>query len=57
MPYRKVAYRLYPNAIQAERRDEIRGLHQRPYNTAREERIRGNRETSQGLLSPTNARR
>lgn len=40
MVLRKVTFRLYPNAAQAERLTELLGLHQRVYNTALEERIR-----------------
>lgn len=40
MVLRKVTFRLYPNAAQAERLMELLGLHQRVYNTALEERIR-----------------
>ena len=40
MALRKVTFRLYPNAAQAERLMELLGLHQRVYNTALEERIR-----------------
>ncbi|WP_414039385.1 RNA-guided endonuclease InsQ/TnpB family protein [Acidithiobacillus sp. M4-SHS-6] len=49
MVYRKVTYRLYPSAGQAERLQEMLGLHQRLYNTALEERIRVYRETGKGL--------
>ncbi|AWP22364.1 transposase [Acidiferrobacter sp. SPIII_3] len=49
MPYRKVMYRLYPNATQTERLETMRGLHQRLYNTALEERIRVYQETGKGL--------
>ena len=49
MPYRKVTYRLYPHAAQAERLEEMRGLHQRLYNTALEERIRVYKEADKGL--------
>ncbi len=49
MPHRKVTYRLYPNATQVERLDEMLGLHQRLYNTALEERIRAYKETGHGL--------
>jgi putative transposase len=49
MPYRKVTYRLYPNAVQSERLEEVLGLHQRLYNAALEERIRVYRETGKGL--------
>ena len=34
MVLRKVTFRLYPNAAQAERLMELLGLHQRVYNTA-----------------------
>ena len=40
MVLRKVTFRLYPNAAQAERLTELLGLHQRVYNTALEECIR-----------------
>ncbi len=46
---RKVTYRLYPNVAQAERLEEMRGLHQRLYNTALEERIRAYQEAGRGL--------
>ncbi len=46
---RKVTYRLYPNATQEARLQEMLGLHQRLYNTALEERIRTYEETGQGL--------
>jgi len=49
MPNRKVTYRLYPNATQRERLQEMLGLHQRLYNTALEERIRVYKETGKGL--------
>ena len=49
MPNRKLTYRLYPTATQAERLEEMRGLHQRLYNTALEERIRVYKETGKGL--------
>ncbi|RMH36338.1 MAG: transposase [Nitrospirae bacterium] len=49
MPNRKVTYRLYPNAEQEARLQETRGLHQRLYNTALEERIRVYQETGKGL--------
>ncbi|MHB8252261.1 MAG: helix-turn-helix domain-containing protein [Acidiferrobacter sp.] len=49
MPNRKVTYRLYPHAAQAERLEEMLGLHQRLYNTAREERVRMYKETGKGL--------
>jgi len=46
---RKVTYRLYPSASQAERLEEMLGLHRRLYNTALEERIRVYLETSKSL--------
>lgn len=46
---RKVTYRLYPNAEQEARLQEMLGLHQRLYNTALEERIRVYKETGKGL--------
>ena len=46
---RKVTYRLYPNVTQVERLETMRGLHQRLYNTALEERVRVYKETGQGL--------
>jgi len=49
MPNRKVTYRLYPNATQEARLQEMLGLHQRLYNTALEECIRVYQETGKGL--------
>ncbi|WP_414039342.1 RNA-guided endonuclease InsQ/TnpB family protein [Acidithiobacillus sp. M4-SHS-6] len=49
MFHRKVTYRLYPSAGQAERLQEMLGLHQRLYNTALEERIRTYQHTGKGL--------
>ena len=46
---RKVTYRLYPNAPQEARLQEMLGLHQRLYNTALEERIRTYQDTGKGL--------
>lgn len=46
---RKVTYHLYPSAAQKARLQETLGLHQRLYNTAREERIRVYQETGKGL--------
>ena len=46
---RKVTYRLYPNASQTDRLQEMLGLHQRLYNAALEECIRVYRKTGKGL--------
>lgn len=48
MTNRKVTYRIYPNASQLERLQEMLGLHQRLYNAALEERILIYRETGKG---------
>lgn len=49
MALRKVTFRMYPNAAQTERLEELLGLHQRVYNTALEERIRAYRERGESL--------
>ena len=49
MALRKVTFRMYPNAAQQERLEELLGLHQRVYNTALEERIRVYREEGGSL--------
>lgn len=49
MALRKVTFRMYPNAAQTERLEELLGLHQRVYNAALEERIRAYREHGQSL--------
>jgi putative transposase len=46
---RKVTFRMYPNAAQTERLEELLGLHQRVYNAALEERIRAYREAGISL--------
>jgi putative transposase len=46
MALRKVTFRMYPNAAQQERLEELLGLHQRVYNTALEARINAYREQS-----------
>ena len=49
MALRKVTFRMYPNAVQTERLEELLGLHQRVYNTALEERIAAYKERGQSL--------
>lgn len=49
MVLRKVTYRLYPSAVQAERLETMLGLHQRLYNAALEARIQAYQETGKGL--------